>query len=364
MSNINHNKIVPFQDRPSDEQTKITQALLTELEELLHQGTPEKISQIRVQMNEKFGMNFIVFQECLETLYNNQECYVGSEEEELQLKELYLTSVPISFYPDHDLQSFITIQSTLGLQHAEWAQELVSTMVAHEFLRKDDQHWVVPGLFDIDELFATPISSYNIIPDLVSARLPQKFPLKNFTLTESVPAKTLFFLIVTAPTEPEKKSAIIPSYLDSFTEFSAMKLQMEAILTHYYTKHSKKEFEANVMVGSPLPGSMGTRLRYPSTMMAHLSYYLMKIEGKLDIENTTVIIERNKKTQAFNLSVYSNNTCIMSYKYADAQLASGLEEAMMSYVLDTQGFSHYKIIDVHDDSDLQDKMKKPLIRLV
>lgn len=364
MSNVTHNKIVPFQDRPSDEQTKITQALLAELEGLLHQGTPEKISQIRVQMNEQFGMNFIGFQEHLETLYNNQECYVGSEDEDLQLKELYLTSVPVSFYPDHDLQDHITIQSTLGAQNGGWAQELVATMIGHDFLRKDDQHWVVPGLFDIDELFATPISSYNIIPDLVSTRLPEKFPLKNFTLTKTVPAKTLFFLIVTAPADREKKSAIIPSHLATFTDFNEMKLQMEAILTHYYTAHSKKEFEANVMVGSPLPGSMGTRLRYPSSMMAHLSYYLMKIEGGLDIGNTTVIIERNRKTQAFNLSVYANNTCILSYKYADAQLASGLEEAMMSYVLDTQGFSHYKIIDVEDDAYLQEKIKKPLIRLV
>lgn len=355
--------VVPFAKMTHEEQRGITQMLFAELEEILHQKQPEKISALRVRMHEMYGMTFFKFQEHIEDLYNFQECHVGEDENDMQLRNLHLTSVPISFYPDHDIQNPITIQSTLGAKNPEWAQELLATMILHGFLRQEDQHWIVPGLFDIDELFATPVSAYEIITDLVSANLPEKFPLKNFTLTKEVPAKTLFFMFVTAPKDPEKP-AIVPSIGSAFTDFNEMKLQMESIIQHYYGKCSRKEFEANVLVGPPLQGSVGTRLRYPATMMAHLSYYLMRIDQGIDANESTVVIERNRSTKSFNISVYASNTCLLSFKYADGQLALGLEEALMGYVLDTQGFSHYKIIDVDTDADLKEKIKRPLIRVV
>lgn len=358
-------KGIPFLERNLEEKAQISSDLFDQLHTLLTEDRSGEISDLRLKMLDEYNMDQWVFQDHLENLYN-QQTHVTRDEitGEETIANYFLTTIPITFFPDHDIDEDVIIQSTLGATHAGWSQEIVATGIKQGFFRATDRHFVVPGLFDIHDLFANPSSSFGIIGDVISMELPEKYPLKNIVLTKESPCKTLHLIVVTATDDPSDNCSILPGQREIFSDFSDMRLTMESIVNHYYTSYSKNEFNGCVIVGPPLQGSLGSRLKYPCTMMGHLSYNLLKISHALELGKTSVIIERNAMESSYMINVYCFNRCLLSYKYPESVLAPGFEEELFTYVLDSNGFSNHRIIDVSKHSETSEKIKETLIRVV
>ncbi|MFK4132298.1 hypothetical protein ACI2KR_08390 [Pseudomonas luteola] len=365
MKTIKPNDNIPFLERSDEEQGDISQALLYDLEYLVTEQRSDEILALKHKMVDDLKMPVHVFQEHLEELYNKQfvtiiDDFNGTE----KYKKAFLTAIPVTFIPDHDLKESIQIQSTLGSRHAEWSSELLSAMVGAGYLRATDDHYVVPGLFDINELYATPESSYGLITDVITNELPEKYSLSPFWLTPDQISKTRYFVLVTTCDDQNTPSAIIPRNEDAFTEFAEMQQTIESIITHYWNEHSDTEFEASVIVSPPLPGSISQRLKYPSEMLGMLCYHAIKITSGIDIRDTTVVVEKNTVKRSFMINLFYKNECILSFSYPQMRLADGFEDAMVGYILDTLALSHYRFIEVQEETTPKDMLMKPLIKLV
>lgn len=358
-------RATPFHERSLEDQARVSNDLFDSLYTLLTENRPGEISDLRLKLLKEEGMDQWTFQDHLENMYNQQTHIFTDEDTKVEsASNFFLTTIPVTFFPDHDIEADVIIQSTLGVTHGSWAQEIVATGINHGFFRAVDRHYVIPAFFDIHELFDNPTNAFNIIGDVVSLNLPEKYPLKNIVLTKEAPCKTMHFIIVTATDDIDERCSILPGQREIFSEFSDMRQTMESIINHYYTSYSKNEFSGCVIVGPPLQGSLGSRLKYPCTMMGHLSFNLLKISHALELEKTSVVIERNISENSYMINVYCYNRCLLSYKYPETVLAKGLEEEMFTYILDTNGFSNHRIIDVNKHSDTSEKIKETLIRVV
>ena len=354
-----------FLDLPHDLQAEISSQLFGRLHDILVDNKSESIPSLRQEMSEKYGMSVFLFQEHLEMMYNQQDILLQDElTGQLVSANMHLTAIPITFFPDHDIEEDVIIQSTLGSKNANWAQEIAQTAINHGFLRGVDKHYVIPALFDIADLFKTPESAFQIIGDIVTSNLAQKYPQKNIVLTKNQPCKTVFFIMATALDDPESKRAIIPDPKGAFSDFMDMRLTMESILNHYYTTYSRNEFNGTIIVGPPTQGSVGGRLVYPSNMMGHLNYNLLKISHALELDKTSVVIERNKNESSYMINVYCYNRCLLSYKYPETMLAKGLEEELFTYILDTNKFSNHRFVNVDKHVEIHEKIKENMLRVV
>lgn len=354
-----------FEDLPAELRATVATNLFDSLHDLLVEGRDSEIANLRAEMQDKYNMSYYIFQEHLEQMYNQQHIQlIDPDTHNVLTANMHLTVIPITFFPDHDIEHDVVIQSTLGTKYASWSQELVQAGIKANFFRGIDNHYVVPALFDINDLFKTHGSAFNLISDIVNLQLPEKYPLKNIVLTKEASCKTMYFVMATSLDDINAKGAIIPDPKQIFSEFEDMRMTMESIINHYWTNYSKGEYSGTAIVGPPIQGSIGARLNYPCTMMGHLNYNLLKISHALELDKTTVIVERNTVDQTYLINVYFDNKCLLSYKYPESVLAEGLEEDLFTYVLDTNGFSKHRFIDVTEHTNTHEKIKEPLLRVV
>lgn len=357
--------LLPFANLQPEVQAKIANELFNKLEHLIFDNKSDEISALRLKMHEQYGMSNGVFQQYVEEIFNTQvQTLIDPQGNDIEKLKFFLTVVPITFIPDHDVEEDVIFPSYLGQGNDEWCQELISTMISAGYLHGQDVHYAAPVLFDINELFETPECAFKIISNVISGELASKYPPKDIILTKEEFVQTRYFVIATGSRDLKRPSAIIPSIEDCFTQFDDMKKTMESIVNHYWHENTHEQFEACPIVGPAIAGASGLRLKFPSDMMGCLSFHLIKQIQKMEKRDLKVVVDKNVNEKSLVVNLYIQNTCVFSFKYPKLQLAEGFEIAMMGYALDTVGLSHYRVIETESKLDPAERMKQPLLRVV
>jgi hypothetical protein len=363
--------LMPFLKLAPQDQKIIANELLNNLEDLIISGRSDEITELRQKMKTEYEMATGTFQLYLEEIYNVQsQTLIDPNGNDYDKLKCFLTAIPVTFFPDHDIEEDVWIESFLGKNNTEWAQEFIAAMISAGYLHGEDFHYAMPALFDIHQLFKTPDDSFKIISDVISGDLTLKHPPKPFRLTKDDYSVTRYFVFVSGTRDMQRRTSIIPSVYDGFTQYNEMQQTLESILNHYFCEHAyeqDKDFDAlefGMIVGVPTDGASGVRTKGPSDMMGSIAYHAIKAIEQIDKRSLKVIVEKNIALRSFSVSIYSGNTCISTFKYPHLKLAEGFEIAMLSYVLDTSGLSHYRIIESDLDETPKEKIKKPLLSIV
>lgn len=360
--------LLPFLKLAPQDQANIANELFNTLETLLIENRTAEIPALRQKMNLQYGMAPGTFQQYLEEIYNVQiQTIIDDKGNDVDRLKFFLTAIPITFFPDHEIDEDVWVDTFLGRDNTEWAQEIAAAMVKAGYLHGEDIHYTMPVLFDIHDLFKTPEESFLIISDIISGNLSLKHPPKPFKISKDDLSVTRYFIMATGTRDLERKTAIIPSIYDCFTQFSDMQQTIESIVHHYWCEHSyyaQKDYDVCAIVGAATDGASGLRMKQPSDTMGVLAYHAIKAIEHLDKRDLKVVVDKNMKRKSISIDVYKENKCVMSFKYPQLQLAEGFEVAMFSYVLDTTGLSHYRVIESDNEDDPSEKIKKPLLRII